>query len=183
VTLPRPYGLAAEFEDADQLLTAARAARAEGYRRFEGYSPYPIRELFEVIPQGNVTAKFVLPGLVFGAGVAGGFLGYYMQYFIAAVVYPTDIAGKPLNSWLAFVVITAAIALLFALITAFGGTLFFEKFPRIYNPLFRIPTFHRVSNDGFFLCIEATDGHFHPNRTARFLASLEPLQVWEVDCE
>jgi hypothetical protein len=180
---PRPYGLAAEFEDADQLLTAARAARDAGYRRFEGYSPYAIKELSEAIPGGKTSAKFLLPGLVFGSGVAGGFVGYYMQYFLAAWVYPTNISGKPLNSWPAYVVITMALTVLFALFATFFGALYFEGFPQIYNPLFRIPTFNRVSNDGFFLCIEASDGHFHPNRTARFLASLEPLQVWEVDRE
>jgi hypothetical protein len=179
----RPYGLAAEFEDADQLLAAARAAREAGYRRFEGYSPYPIKELEEVIPRGAVIPNVILPTVVFIAGVAGAFVGFYMQYFIAAWVYPTNIGGRPLNSWPAFVVITVAMAVLFALVAAFLGTLFFEGFPQIYNPLFRIPTFERVSNDGFFLCIEAHDGHFHPNRTARFLGSLEPLQVWEVDRE
>lgn len=180
---PRPYGLAAEFEDADQLLAAARATREAGYRRFESYSPYPIKELGELIPEGKIVPAFILPTMVFGAGVAGGFVGFYMQYFLAAYVYPTNISGKPLNSWPMFVVITVALTVLFALFAAFFGTLFFEGFPRIYNPLFRIPTFHRVSNDGFFLCIEATDGHFHANRTPRFLESLEPLQVWEVDRE
>lgn len=179
----RPYGLAAEFEDADQLLAAARATRDAGYRHFEGYSPYPIRELGEVITEGAVIPKFILPTLVFFAGVAGAFVGFYMQYFVAAWVYPTNVGGKPLNSWPAWVVITMAMAVLFALVAAFVGTLFFENFPQIYNPLFRIPTFQRVSSDGFFLCIEAHDGHFHPNRTARFLKSLEPLQVWEVDRE
>jgi hypothetical protein len=183
VSQVRPFGLAAEFEDSDQLLAAARAARDAGYRRFEGYSPYPIKELAEVIPGGAIIPNFILPTLVFVSGIAGAFVGFYMQYFLAAWVYPTNISGKPLNSWPAWVVITMAMAVLFALVAAFLGTLFFEDFPRIYNPLFRIPTFKRVSNDGFFLCIEAHDGHFHPNRTARFLESLEPLQVWEVDRE
>ena len=178
MTEPHPYGIAAEFEDAGQLLGAARAARQAGYRRIEAYSPYPIKELDEVIPSWSM-----LPTMVFIAGVAGGFIGFYMQYFIAVDVYPTNIGGRPLNSWPAFVVITFEMAVLLALCAAFFGTLFFEGFPALYHPLFRIPAFKRVTSDGFFLCIEARDGQFHPTRTAHFLESLEPTKVWEVDSE
>ena len=106
-----------------------------------------------------------------------------MQYFIAVDVYPTNIRGMPLNSWPAFVVITFEMTVLFALCATFFGTLFFEGLPALYHPLFRVPTFKRVSEDSFFLCIEARDGKFHPARTARFLESLGPVKVWEVDSE
>lgn len=65
VTRPHPYGILAEFEDADQLLDAARTARREGYRRMEAYSPYPIQELDDVIPGWSA-----LPAMVLGAGIA-----------------------------------------------------------------------------------------------------------------
>src|SRR5579883_3302082 len=170
---PRPYGIAAEFDDADQLVTAARAAR---YRRMEAYSPYPIKELDEVIHYWNL-----LPTVVFLAGVLGGFTAFYMQYFIAAIVFPTNIGGRPLNSWPSFIVITFELTVLFAASAAFFGMLFFAGFPALYHPMFRVPTFRRASDDGFFLCIEARDGHFHPDRTARFLQDLEPVNVWEID--
>lgn len=180
MSAPQRYGLAAEFEDPGQLVAAARAVREAGYRRFEAYSPYPIEELNEFIPAW--TDK-VLPSIVFFAGVAGGFIGFYMQYFIAAHVYPTNIGGRPLNSWQAFTVITFALAVLFAACALFGATLYFNGYPRLYHPLFRVPTFKRVTQDGFFLCIEAKDATFHPTHTARFLSSLEPRQLWEVDSE
>ena len=63
MTKPEAYGVAAEFEDAEQLLTAAKAARLAGYRRMEAYSPYPIKELDEVIPSWNMLPLlFSLPG-------------------------------------------------------------------------------------------------------------------------
>lgn len=173
---PRPYGVAAEFDDADQLVTAARAAREAGYRRMEAYSPYPIKELDEIIPSWNL-----LPTVVFFGGVLGGFTAFYMQYFIAAIVFPTNVGGRPLNSWPSFIVITFELTVLFAACTAFFGMLFFAGFPALYHPMFRIPTFKRASDDGFFLCIEARDGRFHSGRTARFLEGLEPVKVWEVD--
>lgn len=178
MTQPHPYGIVAEFEDPDTLVSAAKATRKAGYRRFEAYSPYAIKELDDVIPSWDM-----LPTLVFVSGVAGAFIGYYMQYFIAAVVYPTNIGGKPLNSWPMFAVITFEMAVLFAMLAAFFGTLFFEGLPALYHPLFRVPAFKRASSDSFFLCIEARDGKFHPIYTTQFLQSLDPVKVWEVDRE
>jgi hypothetical protein len=178
MTGPHTYGVLAQFEDADGLLAAARAAREAGYRRVEAYSPYPIKELDEVLPGWNL-----VPTMAFFAGIAGGFIGFYMQYFIAVDVYPTNIGGRPLNSWPAFAVITFELIVLFALGTVFFGTLFFEGLPALYHPLFRVPAFKQASEDGYFLCIEARDGKFHPTHTAAFLDSLEPVKVWEVDRE
>lgn len=178
MTRPHPYGVLAQFEDADQLLQAARAAREAGYHRIEGYSPYPIQELDELIPGWNM-----LPAMVLGAGIAGGFVGFYLQYFLAAWVYPTNTGGRPLNSWPMFVVITFEMIVLFAISAVFFGTLFFEGFPELYHPLFRVPAFKRVTSDGFFLCIESRDLRFHPTSTAHFLRTLNPLKVWEVDHE
>ena len=173
-----PYGLWAEFGDPGSLLYAAKAARDSGYRRFEAYSPYPIKQLDDLIPSWNM-----LPTLIFASGVAGAFIGYYMQYFLAAYVYPTNISGKPLNSWPSFVVITFEMAVLFAMFAAFFGTLFFLGFPRLYHPLFRVEAFKRASSDGFFLCIEARDLKFHHLHTAQFLESLHAVAVWDVDRE
>jgi len=171
-----PYGIAAEFEDADQLVTAAHAARETGYRRMEAYSPYPIKELDEIIPSWNL-----LPTVVFVAGVLGAFTAFYLQYFIAAIVFPTNIGGRPLNSWPSFIVITFELTVLFASCAAFFGMLFFAGFPALYHPMFRVPTFRRASDDGFFLCIEGRDARFDPDGTARFLQTLDPVNVWEID--
>lgn len=177
-TRPNPHGIAAEFDDAGELLAAARAARAEGYRRFEAYSPYPIKELSAVIPGFDL-----IPTITFLVALAGGFIGFYMQFFVAVDAYPTNIGGRPLNSWPAFVVIAFELFVLFAAIALFLTTIFFQRLPSLYHPLFRIPTFKRVTSDGFFLCIEARDGKFHPRYTAAFLQSLDPVKVWEVDHE
>ncbi len=175
---PRPYGVVAEFDDPDELVAAARAAREHGYRRVEAYSPYPIKELDEILPAWNL-----LPALVLISGVTGALVAFGMQYFIAAIVYPLNIGGRPLNSWPAFIVITFELTILFAATAAFFGALLFAGFPAVYHPMFRIPTFKRVSDDGFFLCIEARDPHFHEIDTAHFLQSMEPVKVWEVDHE
>ena len=47
------YGMVAEFDDPEELVAAARAVRDKGYRRFETYTPYAIRELDEIVPQDD----------------------------------------------------------------------------------------------------------------------------------
>ncbi len=172
----RPYGIAAEFDSPDDLVEAARAVRERGYKRVEAYSPYPIKQLDDILPMTNVLSTVVL-----GAGVLGGFTGFYILYFIAAIVYPLNIGGRPLNSWPEWIPITFELTILFAACAAFFGMLFFAGFPAPYHALFRIPNFKRVSDDGFFLCIEARDVRFNEFETARFLQSLRAVSVWEVD--
>jgi hypothetical protein len=174
----RVYGLAAEFESPEQLVEAARAVREEGFEYFEAYSPYPIRELDEIVPMWNL-----VPLITLLAGAAGALTGYYLQYLIAAIVYPLNIGGRPLNSWPAFIPIIFELTVLFASCAAFFSTLYFAGFPALYHPMFRIPSFRRASDDGFFLCVEARDTAYHGEATAQFLHSLDPLRVWEVEHE
>ncbi|MEI9975426.1 MAG: quinol:electron acceptor oxidoreductase subunit ActD [Ignavibacteriota bacterium] len=65
------YGLIAEFENPTALVNAARAAREQGYRNLDAYSPFPIEELNEALHlHGNK-----LPLLVLVGGIVGGTLG------------------------------------------------------------------------------------------------------------
>ena len=174
----RSYGLVAEFDDPEHLVDAARAVRERGFTRFEAYTPYPIRELEEIVPM-----KDRLPLLVLLSGACGTITAFLLQWWIAAIHYPLNIGGKPLNSWPMWVPIMFELTVLFAASAAFFGTLFFAGFPALYHPVFRIPSFIRTSDDGFFLCIETRDPVFLDSDVTRLLYSFEPLSVWEVDDE
>jgi hypothetical protein len=50
-----------------------------------------------------------------------------------------------------------------------------------YHPVFNVPAFRRVTEDGFFLCIEARDPLFDRGGTKRFLETLNPREVSEVE--
>src|SRR3954471_5415787 len=97
VAVPRSYvyGVMAEFENANALVAAARQAHEHGYRRMDGYTPYPIEELHEALHIHDTT----LTKLVLGGGLAGCLGGYAMQYWIAVSAYPMIVAGRPLHSW------------------------------------------------------------------------------------
>ena len=57
--VPPLYGVMAEFENPTDLVAAARRVYSLGYRRINGYSPYPIEELSEAIDSGLGSAGFV----------------------------------------------------------------------------------------------------------------------------
>jgi hypothetical protein len=50
-----------------------------------------------------------------------------------------------------------------------------------YHPVFNLPRFLLASRDRFFLSIEAADAHFDRQQTRRFLESLKPREVSEVE--
>jgi Protein of unknown function (DUF3341) len=176
--MPAIYGCAAEFDDPTKLIEAARRAREVGYRRMEAYSPYSIHELEEIIPMRNP-----LPAIVLFSGLLGTATAWGMQSGIAIWDFPINVGGRPLYSWPSFVPITFELTVLFAGTAAFFAALWLCGFPRIHHPVFNVAEFARVTDDRFFLCIEARDGRFHPEETFEFLSELEPMRVWEVERE
>ena len=62
--------------------------------------------------------------------------------------------------------------ILVSALAAVGGMFFLNDLPRFYHPTFKSARFRRVTDDGFFLCIEAADPLFRPEETERFLRSL-----------
>lgn len=169
------YAYAAEFDDPTQLVDAARAVREAGYKRFEAYSPYPIRELDEIVPGFNPVALIVLIG-----GIAGAVTAWVMQSWIADIDFPINVGGRPLYSWPSFVPITFELTVLFASIAAFFGALGLCGFPLPHHPVFNLKEFARTSDDRFFLFIEARDREFNPQKTAELLDEFEPLELWEI---
>src|SRR5215813_13101041 len=120
MTVTKPlYGVMAEFDNPTALVNAARAAREKGYRRLDAYSPFPIEELSDVLH----LHKNKLPLLVLIGGILGGITGYMLQYFVTVIYFPINVAGRPLHSWPAYIVITFEMTILFAALTAVLGLL------------------------------------------------------------
>ena len=173
----RVYGLMAEFSDPTSLVAAARKAHVEGYRKMDGYSPFPIEELGEAL---GYRTRGRLPKLVLAGGITGCVSGYALQYWCSVIDYPLNIGGKPLNSWPSFVPITFEMTILFASLAAVLGMLGLNGLPRPYHPVFNVPEFRLASRDHFFLCIEAKDPKFDFRATRKFLEGLSPGHVYEV---
>src|SRR5882757_2696199 len=166
----------AEFDTPTDLVAAARRTYEAGYRRINGYSPFPIEELSEAIGFTHTS----LPLLVFIGGVVGGLGGFFMQYWIEVLNYPLNVGGKPFNSWPAFIPITFECTILVAALVAVFGMLALNKLPMPYHPVFNVARFALASRNRFFLCIESTDPRFDPGETRRFLHTLGPREVTTV---
>ena len=174
---PPLYGVMAEFENPTDLVSAARRVYSLGYRRINGYSPYPIEELSEAIGFTHTS----LPLIVFIGGVIGGLSGFFMQYWIEVINYPLNVGGKPYNSWPAFIPITFEMTILCAALAAIFGMLALNKLPQPYHPVFNAPNFALATRDHFFLVIEANDARFNHDEVVQFMKSLGPTEVSDVE--
>jgi len=170
------YGLLAEFDNPTDLVVAARRAHDEGYRKMDGYSPFPVEGLAEAMG----FERDRMPLVVLIGGLLGCAGGYLMQWWMSAVSYPINSGGKPYNSWPAFLVVTFEVTILCAALSALFGMLGLNGLPMPYHPLFHSPRFAFATRDRFFLCIEAADPRFDLATTRRFLEGLGGHGVSEV---
>jgi hypothetical protein len=171
-----PWGLMAEFPTAEALVRAAEKTRDAGYRRIDGYSPFPIEELTDAL--GHPPSR--LPWLVFLGGLAGGLGGYFLQWYTSGTSYPMNAGGRPLHSWVSFIPVTFECTVLGAALTAVFAMLGMNGLPQPYHPVFNVDRFDKASQDGFFLCIRAVDPKFELEGTRSFLNSLGATAVMEV---
>jgi hypothetical protein len=173
---PPIHGLMAEFYTPHEVVEAAHKVHAAGYTKVDAYSPYPIEELSEALGLHHSP----LPKIVLAGGVLGLLGGLALEYWASVIEYPMNIGGRPLASWVAFIVPAYETTILCAAGAAVLGMLALNGLPEPYHPVFNVPSFALATRDKFFICIEARDPRFDRVKTREFLAGLS-TEVHEVD--
>jgi hypothetical protein len=170
------YGLLAEFETPEDLVDAASQLRAQGYRRLEGHTPFPVDGLNEAL--GFRERK--LPFIALAGGVLGGVGGLFMQWYLNAYDFPINVGGRPLDAWPAFAIPAFETTVLGAVLAVVLGMLWLNGLPRLYHPLFNAPHYARVTRNRFMLSIEQDDPCFDRQDTPRLLEQLGAASIEEV---
>ena len=171
------YGVMAEFDTPEKLIHATERARAEGYRRMDAYTPFPVEGLSEAMG----LKRNMVPLITLIGGLFGGLSAFFFQWWANVLSYPEDIGGRPLNSWPAFIPITFELTVLVAALTAVVSMLVLNRLPQPHHPVFNAPEFRRATIDRFFLCIKARDPKFDQEKTWKFLEGLGACKVIEVE--
>ena len=166
-------GYLAEFDNVDAVIAAAEKVRDSGFRLWDVHSPFPIHGIDDAMG----IRPTILPWLVLGGGLAGLIAGLVLQVWTMGIDYPYLISGKPLISMPAFIPVIFETTIAGAAFTAVFGMLLLNKLPLHYNPLLKSDRFRRVTNDRFFIVIDATDPAFDEVKTREFLAALNPIAV------
>lgn len=170
------YGLLAEFDDVQVYVRTVRQAQAAGYTDIEAYSPFPVEEVSTLLGgAGPGVARAALTG-----GVAGGGLGYFLQWYSATQAYPINVGGRPLHSWPMFIPVAFELAVLFAALAAVIAMLASNGLPALRHPVFNDEGFARASNDRFFVCLTELNTPSAVGQARAFLETQAPLRIAEV---
>jgi hypothetical protein len=174
---PTIYGYVVGFDKVDELLLGAAAVRDAGYTKWDAHTPFVIHGLDAAMG----IKKTILPYLVFLGGLTGTCAGILLQWWTNAVDYPFLISGKPYFSLPANIPVAFETTILFAAITALVGMLALNGLPQLHHPLFTSRAFKRVTDDRFFISIEASDPLFDRATTRELLESVADAQVEEIE--
>lgn len=177
LTEPALYGYIVEFDKVDELLVAARQVRDKGFTRWDAHTPFVIHGLDAAMG----IKKTILPYIVFLAGATGTAAGILLQWWTNAVDYPFLISGKPYFSLPANIPIAFETTILFAAISTLVGMLALNGLPQLSHPLFGNRAFKRVTDDRFFISIEAVDPLFDRAATRELLESIAGRPVEEIE--
>ncbi len=167
------YGILAEFPSPEGLMHACAKVRDAGFSAWDAHTPFPIHGLDKAMGlERSMVSAFVLV-----MGLAGAAAGMFLQYWTSAIDYPLVISGKPFFSWPAFVPIMFECGVLGGATGAILGMLVMGRLPQHHHPLFESEAFARVTDDAFFISIEAKDPKYRRQETMGFLEEIGATHV------
>ncbi len=140
------------FSDPTAFKRACSASYAAGHRGHQAFTPYPLHGIERLMGiRRSWIGRPVLFMLLFGA-----FLGFVMQVWMLKYDWPLIIAGKPYNSWPAYVVITFESGILLGALSNLAIVLLIAC--RIRPSMHTTLPLDRLTDDTFCLAVPVTEG-------------------------
>jgi hypothetical protein len=151
-------------------MRAAERVRDAGFKRWDVHSPFPIHGMDKAMGLG----KSWLSGMSLFGGIAGLLTAVALEYYPSAIDYPLVVHGKPYGamSGPAFVPIMFELTVLLTAFATVFALCVFTQLPKWYHPIFNWDRFIHVTDNGYFLVVEARDPKFSENQTRLFLEGL-----------
>lgn len=173
----KKFGLLAEFADVKTFFHACEKIRDEKYTYWDSHSPFPVHGIDKAM--GLKASK--LPWITLVMCIAGGTLGMTMQWWMSAVDYKIIVSGKPLFSWQAFIPVTFELTILLGALGTVFGMLHLNKLPMFYHAVFNSKRFEKVTDDKFFISIEARDPKYNEESARALFQQLHAVNIETVD--
>lgn len=173
------HGLLAEFDDVTALTRACERVRDAGFTKWDAHTPFPVHGLDAAMGVRQTR----LPWGVLGLGLFGMAFGMWLQCWTMGIDYRYMISGKPFFSVPAFIPVAFELTVLLAGFGCFFGSLALNKLPDFFHPLNLVPQFRRVTDDRFFIYVEAKDPKFEAGAVETLLQGTQPLSVQTVRYE
>ncbi len=171
------WGVLAQYENPHAVMHACERVRAAGYEKWDACTPFPVHGLDKAM--GVPPSK--LPWAVLCVGLIGSTFMLWFQSWAMGNAYPMIVGGKPLFSMPAFVPVWYEVTVLSSCVTAFLANWIMNGLPQPNHPVFASKAFERVTDDKFFIMIEAADGRFDLERTKTLLKDSGATLVEELE--
>ncbi len=167
------HGILAEFRNPKELVDAAERVRDTGYNDFDTYAPFAIHGMDKAMG----LKKSKLGWIVVAGGLTGGIGILWLMIWVMTDAWMLNISGKPLLNLPIYVPITFEITVLLSSFAALFGMLYLNGLPKHHNPLFNVERFKKASDDGFFICIEATDNMFSEETVTKLFTDVGATHI------
>ncbi len=169
-------GMLGVFADERDVVRATDAARRQGIKILDVYTPYAVHGLDAAM--GLAPSR--LPWVSFLLGLIGAGLKVWFEFWASAVSWPINVGGKPWNSLPAFVPITFEVMVLFA---GVGTVLAFLAVAKL-RPWRRASLAHpRATDDRFVLLLEQTDATLAVDRIRQLFERHNAVEITERELE
>jgi hypothetical protein len=159
------------FRHEEEILAAAREARAAGFDILDAYTPYPVHGMDEAV--GLKRSR--LTGAALAGGLAGLALAIGLQFWVSLVDWPMNIGGKPLAPLPLFIPVTFELTVLLSGLTTVLAFLVISRL----RPLKQGPVFEGVTDARFVLVLRHSDGRDDPNTAHRLMSRHQAVRQLE----